>query len=203
MSHVSLLCELTIVLTFALCLLHINDVSYIWVMSLIYESCLLYMSHISYIWVMSLIHESCLLYMSVISPTLYELTHVTYTIRNVMARTLSRTLSPFWNITCFVSLYETWLYIVWVMSLPFWNITCFFQNKKSDISFSMRLTSHLYIYTRLVKFLKRPPPAKIAVGIGDGTDFSEFLAEEFRKALHDRDLKVSLLSLQVFICIYI
>ena len=60
-----------------------SHVSYVWVMSPIYESCLLCMSHVyikcrkvytkclfynvSYIWVMSPMYESCLLYMSHVS----------------------------------------------------------------------------------------------------------------------------------------
>jgi hypothetical protein len=44
-----------------------RHVSYIRVMSLMYESCLVYTSHVSYIPVMSLMYESCLVYTSHVS----------------------------------------------------------------------------------------------------------------------------------------
>jgi len=50
-----------------LCLIYTSNVSYIQVMSHIYESCVIYLSDISYIWVMSHTYESCLTYTSQVS----------------------------------------------------------------------------------------------------------------------------------------
>jgi hypothetical protein len=89
--------------------LYMSHVSYIWVMSLIYESCLIHMSvvhvcvlmmvyvyHGVRVWVMSLIYESCLLYMR----------HVSYTW--VMSHTHESCL-----------LYMSHVSYIWVMSLMY------------------------------------------------------------------------------------